>query len=54
MSDAAEASDGYVPPPRTGPKLFETVDANVVASRFPSAQAENIKLILIVRIAGRL
>lgn len=35
MPNVAEASDGYVPPPRTGPKPFETVDPNVVASRFP-------------------
>lgn len=54
MPDVAEASDGYVPPPRTGPKPFEAVDPNVVASRFPFAKAENMKLILIVRIAGRL
>lgn len=32
MPDVTECSDGYVPPPRTGPDPFETVDPNVAAS----------------------
>ncbi|PGH12526.1 hypothetical protein AJ80_06687 [Polytolypa hystricis UAMH7299] len=31
MPDVAEASDGYIPPPRTGPSPFSDVDLNVVA-----------------------
>lgn len=30
MPDVTEASDGYVPPPRTGPNPFQVVDPNVI------------------------
>ena len=33
MPDVTEASDGYVPPPRTGPSPFEIVDPNVVTGQ---------------------
>ena len=36
MPDIREASDGYVPPPRTGPNPFKVVDLNVIARKSQS------------------
>ncbi|KAL8641087.1 MAG: hypothetical protein Q9226_008675, partial [Calogaya cf. arnoldii] len=42
MPDVKECSDGYVPPPRTGPNPFELVDPNVKANLPEGSNVANI------------